>query len=310
MLRRLAGTLVRALFTAWLALTLVFVALRILPGDALEAQLVGTGASEAQIAERRAALGLDQPVGVQYLQMLGGLLRGDLGRSLISGRPVTDMIAEQFGATAALAAGALIVGVGVGLILGASAALAGARIVRLLAAGLIALLLSAPVYWTGTLAIYLFSVGLRWLPSGGDGADMRFLILPWGVLGLALAGSVARLAADGLRGVRAADFIRTARGKGLYPRLIMWRHMLRAAAGPLVALIALQTGFLLGGAVVTEMLFVRRGVGQVLLNAINTRDYPVVQGVVMLSAILYSAAQALGDMAAAALDPRLHYERS
>jgi ABC-type dipeptide/oligopeptide/nickel transport system permease component len=291
-----------ALLTIWIAVSLAFVALRLLPGDAITAQLTQSGATESQIAARRALLGLDQPPLIQYGQTLGGLLRGDFGYSLVSGRPVTTMIAEQFGATVALALGGLIVAVVIGLGLGIAAALSR---LRFLAALITSLLLSSPVYWTGTLFIYLFSVQMRLLPSTGDGSELRFLILPWLVLGLSLAGGLARLTASSIAQYRDADFIRTARSKGLRERRVITRHMLRASLPPVVTLVALQTGFLLGGTVITEMLFVRRGIGQVLLTAVNDRDFPVVQGMVVLSAVIYSLANAIADLLAALLDPRL-----
>jgi peptide/nickel transport system permease protein len=302
MLIYLFRRLCAAILTIWLAVTLAFVTLRLLPGDAIAAQLAQSGATEGQIAARRALLGLDQPLLIQYGQTLGGLLRGDFGYSLVSGRPVTTIIAEQFGATVALAAGGLAVAIVIGLGLGIAAALSR---LRFLASLIISLLLSSPVYWTGTLFIYLFSVQMRLLPSTGNGDELRFLILPWLVLGLGLAGGIAQLTASSIAQHRNADFIRTARSKGLRERRVITRHMLRASLGPVVTLVALQTGFLLGGAVITEMLFVRRGIGQVLLAAVNDRDFPVVQGVVVLSAIVYSLANAAADLLAALLDPRL-----
>jgi peptide/nickel transport system permease protein len=131
------------------------------------------------------------------------------------------------------------------------------------------------------------------------------LILPWLVLGLSLAGGIARLTASSIAQYRDADFIRTARSKGLRERRVITRHMLRVSLPPVVTLVALQTGFLLGGTVITEMLFVRRGIGQVLLTAVNDRDFPVVQGMVVLSAMIYSLANAIADLLAALLDPRL-----
>jgi ABC-type dipeptide/oligopeptide/nickel transport system permease component len=293
-----------ALLTIWLALTLAFFALRIVPGDAMAARLAQAGASSAQIAERRAVLGLDRPVLIQYLQTLAGTLRADLGSSIVSGRPVSEMIGEQLGATAVLAAGALAVAVVVGVGLGVLAVTSRFRWVRNGITILVALILSAPVYWVGTLAIYLFSVWLRWLPSTGSG-DLRHLLLPWLALGLSLSGSIARVTAGSLNETRHADFVRTARAKGLREDQIVIQHLLRAGVGPILSVIALQTGFLLGGAVVTEALFVRQGIGQVLLSAIQDKDFPVVQGIVVLSAVFYSAINTLVDVLIGVLDPRV-----
>jgi len=299
--------LVAAILTLWLAVTLAFLALRIIPGDAIAARLAQAGATPAQIAARRAALGLDQPLMIQYGQMLGALLRGDLGRSLVTDRPVDVIIGEQFGATVVLAAGALVVAIMVGIGLGVLSAVSSSPLLRHAAGLIVALLLSAPVYWSGTLAIYLFSVGLRILPATGSG-DWTHLILPSLALGLSIAGSIARVTAANLREVRSADFIRTARSKGLTERQVVVRHMLRASLGPILTVIALQTGFLLGGTVITETLFVRQGIGQVLLSAIEDKDYPVVQGIVVLSAITYSLVNTAADLLVAAFDPRVRLD--
>jgi peptide/nickel transport system permease protein len=240
--------------------------------------------------------------------MMGGLLRADPGYSLSSGRSVRDMIAEQLPATLVLALGGLLVGSLAGVGLGGVMALARSRATRLAAEGITALLLSTPVYWLGTLLIALLSVHLRLLPSAGSG-DVRTLILPWLTLGLGLAGGIARLAAASLAENRDADFLRTARAKGLRERTVVRRHLLRSSLGPVVALLALQMGFLLGGAVLTEMLFVRPGLGQLTLTAVQERDFPVVQAVVTLGAAVYVLAGLAADTLAAWLDPRLRAER-
>ncbi|MFN7210280.1 MAG: ABC transporter permease, partial [Aggregatilineales bacterium] len=203
-----------------------------------------------------------------------------------------------------LAFGALGVGAMLGVALGVGAALGGVALRRLCEA-LIALTLATPIYWLGTLAIYLFAVGLGVLPSVSRGNSLEALILPCGVLGVSLSGSIGQVAAAALREAKSAAFVQVARAKGLPARLIVWRHMLRAHSGALISLIGLQAGFLIGGAVVTEALFTRRGVGQLLLNAVNGRDYPVVQGVVLLSALAYSLLSSLTDILAAWRDPRL-----
>ncbi len=293
-----------ALLTLWLALTLAFIALRLIPGDVIAAQLAHSSATSEQIAARRSALGLDRPLLVQYVQTFEALLRGDLGLSITADRPVIEMIGEQFGATVALAVGAMVVAVFSGIGLGVLAVAVRSQLVRRGATLVMALLLSSPVYWSGTLAIYVFSVGLRLLPSSGSG-DVEHLILPWLVLGLSIAGSIARVTASSLDGVRHADFIRTARAKGLHERRVLLVHLLRAGITPILAVIALQTGFLLGGTVITEMLFVRQGIGRVLLNAINDKDFPVVQGIVILSALTYSLVNTAADLLIAAFDPRV-----
>jgi ABC-type dipeptide/oligopeptide/nickel transport system permease component len=293
-----------------LAVTLAFIALHVIPGDAIAAQLARSGATPTQIAARQAQIGLGEPLFVQYTRTLVGLLRGDLGHSLTSGRPVSETIGEQFGATLVLASGALIVAVLVGIGLGLGSSASRSPIMRGLAKLLIALILSSPVYWIGTLAIYLFSVGLRLLPSTGSGDDLRFLLMPWLTLGIGVSGSIARVTASSLDDTRRADFVRTARAKGLRERQVLIHHMLRVGVGPILAVIALQTGFLLGGTVITEALFVRQGIGQILLSAIQEKDYPVVQGVVALSAITYVLVNTTADMLIGVLDPGVWSEQT
>lgn len=297
-IRRLAA----ALAVIVLAVSLVFVVLRGLPGDAVDTVLGQAGASPQEIAARRAALGLDDPLWQQYLEYWVGLARGDWGESLISGQRVTSLIAQNLGPTAALAASALLVAITLGVLLGVAAG-AAPRGVRLLAEGTASLMLSTPVYWTATLAIYLFTVVLDLLPGVG-GEDARHLILPAGVLGFHTAGSIAQVTASSLRDAARQDFVRTARAKGLTD-LDVLDHILRVGLLPVISVIALQLGFLLGGTVITETIFVRRGIGRLLLAAIEDRDYPVVQGIVVLSAVIYSLTGALADMVYGWVDPRV-----
>jgi ABC-type dipeptide/oligopeptide/nickel transport system permease component len=297
-LRRAASTI----GTLWLAFTAVFCALRALPGDVIREQLALSGASDAQIAERRAQLGLDQPLVVQYMNALLGVLHGDLGVSIGAGRSVNDILGEQIAPTLTLGLGALVIAITVGITLG----LAGAsdnRIVKAAVTGLISLILASPVYWVGTIGIFIFSLGLHWLPSAGSG-DLRSLILPWTTLGLSLSGGIARVTLSSVNATHSAEFIRTARAKGLHEGYIARLHILKAALPPVISTIGLQIGFLLGGAAVTEMLFVRAGLGQVLLNAVLTKDYPVVQGVVLLGALGYSLATLGADLLIGWIDPR------
>ena len=295
------------LLSVLIAVTLTFLLLRIIPGDAVSDTLRRSGASPALIEQRRVQMGLDDPLPVQYLHMMDGLLRGDLGTSLVSGRPVSEMLAEQFVATLILAAGGLVVAVALGLTLGALTVLSESAWLRRTASLLSTISLASPVYWTGTLAIYLFSVQLRLLPSTGSGTNPRNLLLPWLVLGFSIAGSLARVTAASLSEVRKAEFIRTARAKGLRERIVLLRHLFRPALTPILAIIALQMGFLLGGTVITEMLFVRQGLGRVMLQAVNERDFTVVQGAVILSAIFYSSVSLLADLVAVMFDPRVRF---
>lgn len=300
--RRLAA----ALAVAWLAMSAAFVVLRGLPGDAVDATLARAGASEAEVAAQRQALGLADPLWQQYVHYLGGVVRGDLGRSLVSGQPVTEMIGQQVGATVALALGALILGGVLGVALGLAGGLWPGTWPGVLAEAVASLALSTPVYWTATLAIYLFTVVLGVLPgTGGDGP--RHLLLPVMVLGFHSAGSIAQVTARSIREAGAQPFVQTARAKGLPDASVIY-HILRVGLLPIVAVIALQLGFLLGGTVITETIFVRRGLGRLLLNAINNRDFPVIQGLVTLTALVYSLVNALADVLYTLVDPRVRRE--
>ncbi len=288
--------IITALATLWFAATLAFFALRVLPGDAIEAQLRESGAGADVIAERQAALGLDDPPLVQYGRYLTGLLRGDLGVSLLDGRPVTEIVAQQFAPTLALALSALAVAAVAGIALGVIAALD--LPLAIAARLLLDLALSMPLYWTGTLAIYFLSVQLNWFSATG-------LLLPAAVLGFHTAGAIGQVVRVGVQETLALDFVRTARAKGLPEGRVLIRHVLRAGLLPAVTVIALQAGFLLGGVVITESLFIRPGIGRVLLNATLRQDYPVVQGIVVLSAVVYILLNTAADFSYRLLDPRV-----
>lgn len=298
----LIGRLLSAVVTIWMAGSLAFFALRLLPGDAIQSQLMQTSASPALIAERRARQGLDDPLLVQYGRFWLQISQGSLGYSLLDGQPVTEMIAQRLVPTATLALAALIVGAALGLLLGLAGALETpfAPVARLL----INLSLSAPIYWTGTLAIWFFAVILGWLPSAG-GDKISQLMLPAAVLGFHSAGGIARVVEAGVRDTLAADFVRTARAKGLPETLILRRHILRIALLPVFTVIALQTGFLFGGTVITESMFVRPGIGRLLLDSTLQQDYPVVQGLTLFLAALYILLNMGADIVYAALDPRI-----
>jgi ABC-type dipeptide/oligopeptide/nickel transport system permease component len=250
---------------------------------------------------------LDRPVFEQYVVMLRDLASGQLGYSLTANRPVTVMIGEQLGATLTLGIGALIIGTGLGIGLGTLSATAKNRMVVGVTRLLVAFSLASPVYWTGMLAIYVFSVWLRWLPSTGFGNDLRTMILPWSVLGVSIAGSIARVTGTELTQALRASFMLTARGKGLPERRVISNHALRAALVPIVTIIALQAGFLLGGAVLTEAIFVRQGIGQLMLRAVNERDYTVVQGIVIVSTLIYGVANLMAEVVIGWADPRLRF---
>jgi ABC-type dipeptide/oligopeptide/nickel transport system permease component len=294
-------------FALWLAVTLAFVALQLTPGDPAQALLAASGATSEQIAQRRAELGLDDPLWIQYARYLLDLARGRLGQSWLHGRPVGRMILEQLPATLELALAATVVGVTLGLALGVLAALRRSTWVDTLATSVAVVGLATPTYWSGLLAILLFSLLLGWLPATGEG-DLRHLILPACVLGFALCGSLARVVRARTIEVLAAPYILAAHARGLTSRRVLLGHVLRNAVGPALAVAALEFAFLLSGAVVTESVFARRGLGKLAVQAIMWRDLPVVRGLMVVSALVFVLTNLAADLARGWLDPRQREE--
>lgn len=299
--------LLQAVFVLWLAVTLAFVAMQLTPGDPAQALLAASGATPEEIAERRARLGLDDLVLVQYVRYLRDLVRGDLGMSWLHGRPVEQMLLEQLLPTIKLALAATATGLPIGLGLGFLAAVRRGTWLDKSATALAVLSLSTPTYWSGLLAILLFSLRLRWLPATGEGS-LRHLVLPSLVLGFALSGSIARVVRSRVAEIMEAPFVVAARARGLPARRVLLIHVLRPALTLALTVTALQLGFLLGGAVVTESVFARRGLGRLAVEAIIWQDLPVVRGVVISGALAYVLVNLLADLLQAWLDPRVREE--
>lgn len=287
--------------TLWLAITIAFIALRVMPGEALRAELVLAGADEESIAAQRAALGLDRSAVTLYFEYLGGVIRGDLGVSVSTQQPVAEMLAINLPPTLSLAVAAFIIAVTFGWILGVMAV--SSRLWGRLARACMALLLSVPIYWSGTLAIYVFAVILNWLPSGGAGG-VEHIILPSLVLGIHTSVGIGRATQLALTEAFNAEYIRTARAKGLTDQRVLI-HALRASCVPVITTIGLQGGFLLGGTVITEMLFVRNGIGRMMLDAAQRRDYTVLLGGVLFTTTAYIAVNTLADVLNRWFDPRV-----
>jgi len=295
--------IVQSVFVLWLGVTLTFVAIQLTPGDPARALLAASGATDEQIAQRRAQLGLDQPIWVQYTRYVVAVSHGDLGESWLHGRSVAQMIREQLPATVELAIAASLVGIALGLGLGIAAAVRQSTWLDRAATALAVVGLSTPTYWTGLLAILLFSLRRGGLPASGAG-DPRHLILPAAVLGFALSGSIARLVRARVIEVMQTPYVLAARARGLPPWRVLLTHVLRPALAPALTVTALQFGFLLSGAVVTESVFARPGMGKLMVEAIFWRDMPVVRGVVVLGSLTYVAVNLVADLAQAWLDPR------
>jgi peptide/nickel transport system permease protein len=283
--------------------TLVFFLVHLIPGDPVELML-GETASRADLAQLRESLGLDRPLGEQYARFLGGLAHGDLGRSFFYRKPVAAVIAGALPATALLAVAALAAALAIALPIGIVAAVRRGRLADRLAMLGSLIGVSMPNFWLGPMLIILFSFRLGWLPvSGRDGAAS--LVLPALTLGISLAAILARMTRASMLDVLGEDFLRTARAKGVQERVVIVRHALRNALLPVVTIVGLQFGALLSGAVITENVFAWPGVGTLLIQAITARDYPLVQGCVLVIALCYVAVNFLTDALYALIDPRV-----
>jgi peptide/nickel transport system permease protein len=285
--------------------TLVFLLIHLVPGDPVEAML----GENAQVADREAlrqALGLDRPLGEQYLAYIQRLARLDLGLSFQDRRPVAAILGERLPATLELTIAALALALTLALPLGVLAARHRGSPLDTGAMGLSLVGISIPNFWLGPLLILVFSLWLGWTPvSGREGPAS--LILPALTLGTGMAAILARMVRGSILEVLGEDYVRTARAKGLSEGRVLWGHALRNAWLPILTLIGLQLGGLLGGAVITETVFAWPGVGSLLVEAIQSRDYPVVQACVLLVSLSYVFVNTLTDLVYSWVDPRIHW---
>jgi peptide/nickel transport system permease protein len=299
LLRRLGSTLVVLVVVS----VIVFVMLDVTPGDAAET-LVGESASEAQLAALRREMGLDLPVGLRYVRFLAGAARGDLGRSLISGRPVTGLLAERLPHTMVLALAATGLATGLGLAVGIAAALRAGGLADTLLMGVTSLGLAVPTFWSALLLMMFFSLRLGWLPVVGNGG-WRGLILPTVTLALPTMATVARLMRTSLLDTLRAPYVQTAHAKGIQPRWVLGRHMLRNSLIPVVTMLGLHLGHLMGGAFIVETIFGWPGVGRLMVQGIFDRDLPVVMGAALVVAAVYVGLNVVVDVLQGWLDPRV-----
>ncbi len=299
-----------ALLPVLLGVTLVvFAMLWLAPGDPLLA-LVGEsaqGMSKSALEELRKAHGLDRGPLVQYVSYLGDLVRGDLGTSVRSGQPVSQEVLSRFPATLLLAGSAMLVAIALGLSLGVLAAVYRRTVVDHLTV-LVALLgVSVPVFWSGLLLMLLFALDLGWLPASGYGS-WKHLVLPAVAVGFSSAAFIARITRASMIETLRQDYVRTATAKGLGLSAVRIRHALRNALLPVVTVVGLQFGGLLGGAVLTETVFAWPGIGRMLVDAIGARDLPLVQGSVLFIAVIFIVMNLLVDVSYAVLNPKVRYE--
>lgn len=312
--RYLLKRLPSALLVLLLASFLIFSILRLVPGDPASS-LAGPDADAATVAAIRDRLGLDEPFLTQYASWLGHLVRGDLGPSYAIGGRTATLIGDGLAATAQLALGALVLVVVIGGVLGIAGATARRAWVRGAVRAVTTGALAVPPYVTGVLLVLVFAVGLRLLPPGGrasflDAPDLavQYLLLPALCLALPSAAVLGRYLKDGIERALTEDYVRTARAAGIAPRRLLWRHALPGALPPVVTLLGMQTGQLLGGAVLVEAIFAWPGLGQLAEQGLTRRDYPVVQDLLLLLVTVFVLVQLLTDLAYAWLDPRIRWE--
>ncbi|MGK6315427.1 ABC transporter permease [Neorhizobium sp. DT-125] len=302
MTRYLLAKLVEALVAIWGVVTIVFFVSRVLGDPAV--LLLPVGASQQDLDTLRAGLGLDRPILEQYLISLLAMLRGDFGISFQHNRPAIDVVLERMPATFELAGTALLFGTLIGAVAGAIAALKRGTISEFIV--MIAALLgqATPVFWLGIMLILLFSVDLGWLPTGGSGT-VAHLVLPGLTLSVFVSASIARLLRSSLLDIMREDYVRTARAKGLMPRTVFLWHIARNALIPVVTMIGIIAGELLGGSVVIETVFAWPGVGRIIMQGIQAQDFPVIQAGVALVAAIFILVNLLVDLLYGVLDPRI-----
>jgi len=289
-----------------LVTVLVFTVVRLIPGDPARI-LAGDFATDQAVAELRQRWQLDRPLPVQYAAYLAGLARGDLGRSTATSLPVAGELGERFLRTLLLAGAAIVVATGAGVTLGILSATHRASALDFAATALALAGVSTPIFWSGLILILLFSVELPWLPAGGTGS-LAHLVLPAVSLGLFGAGVIARQTRSSMLETLGLDFVRTARAKGLAERIVVYKHALKNALIPVVTVLADQFGRMLGGAILTETVFSWPGMGRYLIEAIAMRDYPVIQGIILVFATSFLVVNLLLDISYALLDPRVQPE--
>ena len=313
MLRYIANRVLTIIPTLFVVSVVVFGLQQMLPGDAAIA-LAGENMDPAIVAQIRAAHHLDQPIVVQYTLWLGAVLHGDLGLSLRNNIAVSQLIGEKLPATAILSVMAMVWAVLIGVPAGIVSALHKGRGLDYLANVIGLAGLSVPPFWLGLMLILFVSVKLGLLPASGyvspmidPGAALLSLLMPSFVLGINIAAVMMRHTRSAMVTSMAADYIRTARAKGLYERRVVLRHGLRNALLPLITMGTLQAGQLLAGAVLTEQVFTIPGFGRLIIDAVYSRDYAVVQGVVLVNAIIYVTLNLTADIAYGAADPRIRH---
>jgi peptide/nickel transport system permease protein len=305
MWRYVRRRLVLAVLTFWAVSTIVW-GLLYLTGDPVAVLLAGTPAGQTDVETLRRELGFDRPLPIQYLDFLGGAVQGDLGKSLRSGEPALLLVSRRIGFTVQLALLAMTLSLAVSIPAGIVAAMFRGSLLDRTLMLLSMLGQSMPIFWVGLLMIVVFAVELGWFPAGGAGG-IKYLILPAATLALYPMARIARLVRSSLVDVLNQDYILAARARGLQETLVVGKHALKNAALPVITIVGLQFGYMLGGAVITETIFGWPGIGLFTVTAIHERDFPVVQAAVVLASGMFIALNFLVDLLYGWLDPRIRF---
>ncbi|MFP4589136.1 MAG: ABC transporter permease [Candidatus Bipolaricaulota bacterium] len=300
--------LMLAVPTVFAVVTIIFLVMQVLPGDPAIV-ILGNNASEEALESLRQRLGLNQPLWAQYFDYVSGLVRGDLGNSIVNNRPIAPQLLNALPFTASLATGGVLVGVVLGLPLGIISALKRNTLLdffcRILALGGI----SFPAFYLGILLIMLFALRLNWFPViSGERLGLRYLALPILSLGFIQAATIARMTRSSVLEVLGKDYVQTARAKGLSSSLVILKHVLRNSLIPIVTIIGLNIGLLLGGAILTETVFNIAGIGKLLVGAIHQRDYPLIQGGLLIFSVIVVVVNLIVDLTYGIIDPKVQYD--
>jgi ABC-type dipeptide/oligopeptide/nickel transport system permease component len=312
MLRYVAQRLALSAPVFLAVVTIVFLVVRVLPGDPAQAAL-GDYASQEAVQALRTKLGLDAPLPIQYLRFLGDLARGDLGVSMINGTPIRDQVAYNLPFTLQLTIAALVVGIVLGVPVGVLTAVERNRAPDVIGRVLSLLGLSVPAFFLGILLILLFGVQLKWLPAIGGGNPntpldfVAYLVLPALALGLVMTASVARLSRSAMLSALTQEYVRTARAKGLHEQIVLRVHTLRPALLPIVSLTGIWAVALIGDSVTTELVFARPGLGKMMVGAMLQRDYTALQSVMVVYTLFVVGINLVTDLAYGLVDPRVRH---
>ena len=307
MLRYVIRRLIMAIPVLLGVSVLVWSMVYLTPGDPVEIMSYGTTMNLEQREQLRHVLGLDQPLYIQYGRFVLNAVQGNLGQSMFTKRAVLGELKDQLPSTIALTAAGMFVAIVIGFSFGIASALRPNSWLDALLMSVSFLGLSLPHFWLGLMLIFIFAVRLGWFPATGHGGLNR-LVLPALALGWSFAAIIARLVRQCLLDVMRQEYVLVARAKGLRDRAVVWRHALKNMLIPVITILGLQVGNMLGGAVVIENVFARQGIGRLAVQALLRKDFPMVQGIVLLSALIYVILNILVDLSYAWLDPRIRYE--